>query len=400
MEYVNLDTLVWFQEGPGVRNYQYVDKGIKLINVTNLVNGQLKLHLTSRYISEEEAFGKYKHFLCDNGDLVIASSGITYETLSKKIAFVTEKDLPLCMNTSVIRFKPINHDVCIDYIYYFFKSEKYRNQISKLMTGSAQLNYGPSHLHKVKIPYYDIVKQTKIADELKKIDENISICYRNIDNLDNIVKSQFIEMFGDLTLNPYGWPIMKISDISKFIKSGLSRKLSDKDIGFPVIRSGNIQNGELIFDDIKYWYKEDPQGAKTDEYILEDSDILVNFINSVSQIGKSAIFRDVGRDCIYTTNIFRMKLNESCNEYYYNWFAMSQYYYSQLENIIKPAVNQASFTTVNFLKLNIPLPPIDLQNKFANFVQQIDKSKFNMKDIIIVMVICLKIYFGQFILYN
>ena len=88
-----------------------------------------------------------------------------------------------------------------------------------------------------------------------------------------------------------------------------------------------------------------------------------------------------------------MKLNESCNEYYYNWFAMSQYYYSQLENIIKPAVNQASFTTVNFLKLNIPLPPIDLQNKFANFVQQIDKSKFNMKDIRFNAVICIKIYF-------
>ena len=51
MEFVNLDTLVWFQEGPGVRNYQYVDNGIKLINVTNLVNGRLKLHLTSRYIS-------------------------------------------------------------------------------------------------------------------------------------------------------------------------------------------------------------------------------------------------------------------------------------------------------------------------------------------------------------
>ena len=54
---------------------------------------------------------------------------------------------------------------------------------------------------------------------------------------------------------------------------------------------------------------------------------------------------------------------------------MSDYYYRQLENIIQPAVNQASFTTVNFLKLDIPLPPMALQNEFATFVEQVDKSK-------------------------
>ena len=81
------------------------------------------------------------------------------------------------------------------------------------------------------------------------------------------------------------------------------------------------------------------------------------------------------RECIYTTNILRMKLTDSCNIYYYNWFAMSDYYYRQLRNIIQPAVNQASFTTVNFLKLNIPLPPLKLQKQFETFVHQVNKSK-------------------------
>ena len=180
-------------------------------------------------------------------------------------------------------------------------------------------------------------------------------------------------------LNPYEWPIVSIREVSTFVKSGLSRKLSEDDIGLPVIRSGNIQNGQFIYCDVKYWYKNDPQGAKTEDYVLDDGDILVNFINSSSQIGKTAIFRDVARDCIYTTNIFRMKLAENCNEYYYNWFAMSDYYYRQLQNIIQPAVNQASFTTVNFLKLNIPLPPLKLQDEFADFVIQVDKSKVKVQ---------------------
>ena len=192
-------------------------------------------------------------------------------------------------------------------------------------------------------------------------------------------KARFVEMFGDLVVNPYKWTVVKLSDISLFLKSGLSRRLSDVDIGLPVIRSGNIQNGQFVYNDIKYWYKDDPQGANTEDYRLENGDILVNFINSASQIGKTAIFSGVNRECIYTTNILRMKLTDSCNIYYYNWFAMSDYYYMQLRNIIQPAVNQASFTTVNFLKLNIPLPPLQLQNQFETFVHQVNKSKVEVQ---------------------
>ena len=219
-------------------------------------------------------------------------------------------------------------------------------------------------------------KQLEIVNVLDKLTGVIKSREDELKALDDLIKSRFIELFGNLMFNPYEWPVVKISDISTFLKSGLSRKLSDDDIGLPVIRSGNIQNGQFVYSNVKYWYKDDPQGSNTKDYILEEGDILVNFINSASQIGKTAIFRNTGRECIYTTNIFRMKLADNCNEYYYNWFAMSDYYYRQLQNIIQPAVNQASFTTINFLKLNIPLPPIELQNEFAAFVTQVDKSKF------------------------
>lgn len=222
-------------------------------------------------------------------------------------------------------------------------------------------------------------EQEKIVSVLSTIDNILNLCFTQINKLDELIKSRFVEMFGDLETNPMNWAVETIDNISILLKSGLSRKLSDEDIGIPVIRSGNIQNGAFYPADIKYWYKDDPQGANTKDYILDDGDILINFINSVSQIGKAAIFRSIGRDCIYTTNLFRMKLADNCNEYYFNWFAMSDYYFRQIQSIIQPAVNQASFTTGNFLKLNIPLPPMEKQLHFATFVKEVDKSKLAVK---------------------
>ena len=62
MKQVLFPEVVWFQEGPGVRNTQYTDSGVKLLNVANLVDGRVDLSNTDRYISEEEAYGKYKQF--------------------------------------------------------------------------------------------------------------------------------------------------------------------------------------------------------------------------------------------------------------------------------------------------------------------------------------------------
>jgi len=116
----DLNKVVWFQEGPGVRKNQFRTSGVKLLNVGNICDRKLVLDKTSIYISEEEAYGKYKHFLVDEGDLLIASSGIKVEYFDKKITFAEKKHLPLCMNTSTIRFKVIDKDVLdINYFRYF-----------------------------------------------------------------------------------------------------------------------------------------------------------------------------------------------------------------------------------------------------------------------------------------
>ena len=200
-----LPEVVFFQEGPGVRNNQYTQTGVKLLNVANLVEGQVVLENTNRYISEEEAYGKYNHFLVDEGDLIIASSGIKVEYFDKKMGFVKKEHLPLCMNTSTIRFKSLdNGNLNLKYFSYFLKSIYFKKQIARLITGSAQLNFGPSHLKQIDVIVPPINIQNNIVNILDKSKYLIDKRKEQIESLDELVKSKFIEIFGDPVSNPKG----------------------------------------------------------------------------------------------------------------------------------------------------------------------------------------------------
>lgn len=175
MTVVNLKDFVFFQEGPGVRKSQYTTNGVKLLNVGNIQNGRIQLSNTNTYISKDEANGKYKHFLVDEGDLIIASSGIKPNDFNKKVAFIHKEHLPLCMNTSTIRFKSKDAKLLdLNYLKYFFMSDYFKNQVKFYVTGSAQLNFGPSHLEKVIIDIpIDKKEQTAIATVLSDMDAEI-----------------------------------------------------------------------------------------------------------------------------------------------------------------------------------------------------------------------------------
>ena len=167
-EFKKLPELIWFQEGPGLRNWQFTDKGIKVINITNLVEGYLDLTKTLRYISLEEFDKMYKHFEIDSGDVVMASSGNSY----CKTSIVRDVDLPLVMNTSVIRFKP-KDSYDFKFMFIYLKSYLFKEQIDLLITGGAQPNFGPFHLNKIDLPFPEIKEQKAVAQILSDMDLEI-----------------------------------------------------------------------------------------------------------------------------------------------------------------------------------------------------------------------------------
>lgn len=176
-EVKKLSNVCWFQEGPGLRNWQFTKKGMKVINVTNLVKGYLNLDKTDRHISLNEFETMYKHFEIDENDIVMASSGNSYS----KVAVVRKQDLPLLMNTSVIRFKPLK-EIDYNFLLIFLKSKSFKTQIDLLITGGAQPNFGPFHLNRINIDLPSTIdEQRQISNILTDMEFEIEQLEQKLD---------------------------------------------------------------------------------------------------------------------------------------------------------------------------------------------------------------------------
>ena len=141
-----LPEIIDFLEGPGIRNWQYTEEedGIKFINIRCIQNGDLTL-TTANKITKEEAFGKYKHFQLEEDDIVVSTSG----TLGR-FAFVRKEHLPLSLNTSVIRFRPIKNKSTLGFIAGFVENQL-QHELETRASGSAQRNFGPTHLKQISL---------------------------------------------------------------------------------------------------------------------------------------------------------------------------------------------------------------------------------------------------------
>ncbi|HGO5810705.1 TPA: restriction endonuclease subunit S [Mannheimia haemolytica] len=177
-----LPEIIDFLEGPGIRNWQYTEKedGVKFINIRCIKNNDLSLE-TANKITQEEAFGKYTHFQLKEDDIVISTSG----TLGR-FAFVRKNHLPLCLNTSVIRFRPIENISTLAFITGFVETQlQYELEIRA--SGSAQKNFGPMHLKQIVmlVPDFNLLSLHQ-----KFIHSFFEKRKTNLDEIDNLAKTR------------------------------------------------------------------------------------------------------------------------------------------------------------------------------------------------------------------
>lgn len=393
MKYVPFPDVVWFQEGPGVRNTQYTETGVKLLNVANLIDGKVDISNTNRYISEEEAYGKYKHFLVDKGDLIIASSGIKVEYFDKKMGFVDESQLPLCMNTSTIRFKALDKTVLdIRYFMYFLKSDCFKAQLGREITGSAQLNFGPSHLKKMKLPLIDIQEQQHIASVLDKVTDLIAQRRAQLDKLDLLVKSRFVEMFGDET-EFSRWPCCKVGDVAEACVGVVIKPTQYyTDAGIPAFRSLNI--GELHVKDTDWVYFTEEGHKKNTKSTIKENDVLVvrsgapgtACVATAKYAGYNAV--DI---IIAHPNLAKV------DPMFLAAFTNMPHGMMQIRAKTGGAAQQ-HFNVGGYKSLDLILPSLHLQQDFSRFVKQIEGSKLtidkSLDKLEIVKGILMQRYFG------
>jgi len=369
---VKIPKLLFFQEGPGVRNYQYTTEGVKLLNVANLVNGNLDLSTSERYISEEEAYGKYKHFLCDEGDLIIASSGIKVDYFDKKMGFVKPEHLPLCMNTSTIRFKSLDREVLdINYFMYFLKSQAFKKQLARQITGSAQLNFGPSHLSKMSFSLIDMEDQINIVKQLGKIELIIEMKTKQIQEYDQLIKSRFVDMFGNPIKNDKEWKLKFLDEVCD-VRDGTHDSPKYYNVGYPLITSKNISNGNIDYSTAQLICEEDYQNINKRSKV-DNGDILMPMIGTVG----GAIIVRKERD-FAIKNVALIKFNTKLVENTFIKYVLNSDQMNLHFEDLKKGGTQKFIGLKTIRNLPIIVPPIKLQSQFATFVQQVDKLKFEV----------------------
>jgi len=178
-EEVPLSEVFDFKEGPGIRNWQYKDKGIPFINIRLISNGEIDVS-KANFIDAVEANEKYNHFYLQRKDMVVSTSG----TLGKT-AIIRNYHLPLLLNTSVIRFRP-KDGINYSFMYGYLKSRSFYECLMDSASGSVQLNFGPMHLKQIimQIPPKEKLENfRKIADPIY---EKIELNYFQIHTLEKL----------------------------------------------------------------------------------------------------------------------------------------------------------------------------------------------------------------------
>lgn len=373
-QWVKIPDVLFFQEGPGVRNSQYTEEGIKLLNVANLVDGKIDLTTSNRYISESEAYGKYKHFLCDDGDFIVASSGIKVEYINKKMGFVTKSMLPLCMNTSTIRFKVLDKSrLNIKYFMYYLKSQNFKNQLYKYITGSAQLNFGPSHLKKIIFPLCDIGEQKIIVNNMDLITKIMDSYNEQLEKYDELIKARFIEMFGNPATPGDKFKTCKLGEVADVKSSHRVFSTEFVNEGVPFYRGTEISvlaSGQQ---------PEDPYRISMDHYLKiasDDSKPIRGDLLLPSICNKGQVWMVNTDEPFYYKDGRVLCISPHCSLFDSRYL---QFYMKMRTEAEYPKLGSGStfaeFKIFQLKELLVDIPPMNAQKSFCLFADQVDKSK-------------------------
>ncbi|WP_047789757.1 restriction endonuclease subunit S [Tenacibaculum mesophilum] len=371
---VKISDVLFFQEGPGVRKWQFRDKGVKLLNVGNINEGKINLNKTKIYISEEEAYGKYSHFLVKEGDLLIACSGITVDNFHNKIAFIKKEHLPLCLNTSTMRFNlSKSNDVDLNYFKYYLQTVLFTSQLRKLITGSSQLNFGPSHIKKINLFLPSLAEQQRIAGILDEADKLRQLNKQLITKYEQLSQSLFLEMFGDPVTNPKGWDKRKLGDVCDV---GSSKRVFVNELveeGIPFYRGtevGKLGEGKLIQPTL-FITKEHYDKLKKSKGIPKKGDLLMP---SICPDGRIWVVNSDNEFYFKDGRVLWVQVdNNFINSIYLRYHLKGSFFVNY--NNIASGTTFAELKIVALKKMNIFYPHINLQTKFAERVQLIEAQK-------------------------
>lgn len=320
--------------------------------------------------------GCYPFFTC--GSVPLKST--TYSFDGESIIIPGNGDIGRCFyyrgkieayqRTYVIQIK---ENIAIDgkYLYFIFLGT-WSTYIKDKILGATMPYIKLTHLNQFPVAIYNLPTQRAIAAELDAVQKMIEGYKAQLADLDALAQSIFLDMFGDVVNNERKWNFVKFGSLTSSINYGTSAPAVDGG-KYKYLRMGNItDNGHLDFQDIKHIDIPDNEIAK---YIVHKGDILFNRTNSREKVGKTACFMEE-EEMIIAGYIIRIRLNEEKSLPLYiaqafNTPEMKSY----LRRLARGSVGQANINSKELSDIKISVPPLPLQQQFAERVEAIERQK-------------------------
>ena len=355
-EFMRIGDICDILNGYAFKSSKYVADGIRVIRITNVQKGFVEDTNPQYYpVSEQREIEKY--MLCE-GDLLMSLTGNV-----GRVGLLSAEMLPAALNQRVACIRIRNPAVIYKpFLFHLLNSDYFENKCILASQGVAQKNMSTEWLKEYPIPSFSMDKQMEIASIFDKIDDLIARRKEQVRNMDQAVKSRFIELFGDPVINPKGFPCYTVGEVIDF--------------------QGGSQPDKKYFE-----YEASPDNIRLIQIRDYKSDKYITYIPKT--MAKRFCTADdimIGR---YGPPIFQilkgiegsfnaalMKATPKIgNREFVRQFLKQDCLLEYLEGLSKRTAGQDGIQMDKLKAYPFPYPPIELQEQFASFVEQTDKSK-------------------------
>ena len=280
-------------------------------------------------------------------------------------------------NVAIIKTIPDTSKLTKRFLYHYLNSPYFQSFILSVGSRAAQAGFNKEDLSDAQIPQLSLKEQEYVTARLDKIVDLIALRKQQLSKLDELVKSRFSELFGDPVVNPKSWDTASLSALIVNANNGMARRGKDAD-GSIVLRLVELQNGFIDYTAPNRICLNDTEKKR---YALVDNDFLFARVNgNPDYVGRCAVFKSIDEPVFHNDHIIRVHFDEAkINGCFMSVLLNSDYGKRQMREQIKTSAGQYTISQDGIGAIMAILPPLELQNQFATFVEQTDKLKFEIQ---------------------
>ena len=363
----DIATLITKGTTPTTIGFSFVDTGVNFVKIESISeNGEF---LSDKFAHiTDECDNKLKRSQLEENDILFSIAGAIGRT-----AIVPRSILPANTNQALAIIRIPQNAINLRFVLYALQSQAVEEQSEKQKQGVAQLNLSLKNIADILIPLVSSEKQDEIVRNLAAVDTAIAIRKEQIRLIDQVVKSRFIELFGDPEQNPMVWTKQPLSEIIINANNGMARRGNDPH-GSIVMRLVELQDGHIDYSTPNRIVLTDTEKGK---YLLRENDFLFARVNGNPEyVGRCAVFHEIGEPVYHNDHIIRVHFDDTVlNGAFASALINSAYGKRQMRGQIKTSAGQYTISQDGIGAITAILPPMALQQQFAAFVEQVDKSK-------------------------